>query len=556
MPVLKNTCDTCGKEAKLQSRFTAFDVVHEVLQCGHLRVVTSIVSQHPDIPLVEDVEPFTGEEIDEATINFEVERMLSEGHHIYASEDTSFYSVDKSMHAYPFQVEGVHFAEKANLRCLIADAMGLGKTVQSLVTYKRNIEAMTPLLIVIKGSTQFQWGRMFASWVTDDPFALMPILGRSNFIPGFKVYTISMDLLSRKGILDLLAKLNIKAVIIDEVQNFKDTQSARTGAMVKFLQDNNIEYLLALSGTPIKNKVGEYFPILNWLDPVTFTNRRSFNASWLIPNDKGYYTRLNPLRAERFKELTSQYIIRREKHEVLTNLPALTRDYQLIEIEDEVAKDSYNQELELFDNFLHTASRVTSNDILGWLAKLRAITGRAKLPNAVQWTDDFLESTDESLCIGIHHKSVRDALKYAMSVRNITCASLSGEDDVWTKDRVARDFNAGKNRVLVLNAIAGGVGLNLQSCANALLLERLWNPADEEQFISRFHRDGQRKAVTITYMIAKGTLDEWFHEMVYKKSQISTEAGIAIAPFNDNEGTSDINFLKEFSEFVVSNKLR
>jgi SNF2 family DNA or RNA helicase len=73
---------------------------------------------------------------------------------------------------------------------------------------------------------------------------------------------------------------------------------------------------------------------------------------------------------------------------------------------------------------------------------------------------------------------------------------------------------------LIINELAGGVGLNLQCCANALVLERQWNAADEEQFESRFHRDGQTYPVQATYMMATGTIDEWFDEMVEEKQKI------------------------------------
>jgi SNF2 family DNA or RNA helicase len=272
-----------------------------------------------------------------------------------------------------------------------------------------------------------------------------------------------------------------------------------------------------------------------------------------VPNEKGVYTRIDPYRIDKFHEFTSQYIIRREKHEVLRNLPALTRDYQYMEIEDEEIKKIYNSELDLFSNFLNGADKIQQTQLLGWLAKLRAITGQAKVPWAIEYTEQFLDETEDSLALGIHHRSVRDTLFYAFTNRKFNPLKLSGEDDMWQKDRVQEAFNEGRNRLLIINAIAGGVGLNLQKrCANAVVLERMWNSADEEQFEARFHRDGQQKPVQVVYPIASGTIDEWFHDMVCEKRRIvGNTMGDSGFNLEDDEAS-----LMELAEKTIANKLR
>jgi SNF2 family DNA or RNA helicase len=287
------------------------------------------------------------------------------------------------------------------------------------------------------------------------------------------------------------------------------------------------------------------------LDPARFNSLDNFKKRWLIQNEKGAWSRINPYRLEEFKELTRKYILRREKCDVLTNLPPLSRNFTLVEIEDENLKNVYNKTLGLFDNFLNDKSGIVqSTDLLGWLAKLRAITGQAKCQNAIDFAHEFLDSTDDQLTIGINHISVRDTLKYVFQGAGYPCESLSGEDNSYKKNLILNRFKSQDFRLLILNMRSGGEGMNIQNCADALVLERAWNSAEEEQFEGRFHRDGQQKAVTVNYFIARGTIDFFFHELVNKKRNIVGET------VTDGwQLTNDNDSLLELSQLVIKNKL-
>ena len=546
---LTYACPTCHKPAAIQSEFALGKLTHYVYQCGHIELRDKITTKPEPIKVPEPTYQELYHDLDQWV---EDGGAYKKGAHEQPEYiHGSFYSVDRSKCAYEFQREGIEFVEKSQCNALIADAMGLGKTIQAIITLKRN-PILLPALILVKSATLFQWQHELHEWFSHDFTSIIPVTSRLHLIPGFKVYLLSMDFLSRKGILDTLLTLGIKSIIIDEVQNFKDPEALRTISLLKLIKLGNIQFKIPLSGTPIKNRAVEYFPTLNMLSPQYFNSLHNFKTRWLAQNEKGVYTRLNPYRAAEFKELTSKWIIRREKHEVLKNLPPLSRDYQIIEIDDPNFKNSYNNTVDLFKNFLNDESEAKScQNILGWLVKLRAITGQAKCKNAIEWINDFLESSEESLAVGIHHHSVRDTLYYILENQGMRPLKLSGEDSAYRKADIVRQFMSGNNRVLVINTLAGGIGLNLQNCAQALVIERQWNSADEEQFECRFHRDGQKSAVTITYLVAKGTVDEFFHDMVTAKRKILVDTGFG----SELDLTTDMNFLKELSEFVVRHKI-
>jgi SWI/SNF-related matrix-associated actin-dependent regulator 1 of chromatin subfamily A len=558
MATLKSQCPVCGKDAKLKYETPFGKKVLRAYTCGHTKFTEK------DVETPAEINP-TKAEVD-AVIK-SVTQSLTETHELTRFDDDggcqlvrhispSLFSIDYEKRAYEYQEEGIEFIEKSNFRCLIADAMGLGKTVQALIALKRNIDKLQNVLIIVKGATTLQWCEEFKDWIDDSPFGIMPIVNRECILPGFKYYVISMDFIGRKGVLDKLKTIGIKTLVLDECQAYKNDGTGRTAALFKFITEQEIQHIIALSGTPIKNRAVEYFSILNILDPEKFYSKRAFERNWLEQNDKGQYTRIADYMMELFRKYTSKYILRREKRDVLKNLPPVRRNYVMVEITDPAFKDIYNSQLDLFQNFVNTAgSKVNSTVLLGWLAKMRGIAGQAKVEWAMEYIQNVMDDTDESLAVGIHHHSVRDTLYLATKASGYDPLKLSGEDDIYQKDRVQRAFNEGRNRLLIINELAGGVGLNLQKkCHHFVALERMWNSADEEQFEARFDRNGQEFPVEGTYPIAAGTIDEWFHDMVAEKRKIFAEtmgdkhADIAIE--------SDDEFIATLVERTLQNRLK
>lgn len=459
-------------------------------------------------------------------------------------------NLDRTKRAYEYQVEGLEFIERSNYNCLIADEMGLGKTIQALLALKNNPD-LFPVLIVVKATLKYQWLREFRDWCNDELMSCVTIDSTSDMVlPIHKAYIMSMDLFARSSkktgeftILKRLAHIPFKTVILDECHNFKDTGAKRTQGLLEFITSRNIQAKLMLSGTPIKNRAEEYIVPLNLLDPATFKSPTHFRRYWLDE------ARIKEWRLDEFRMTTEKYIIRREKKDVLPDLPSLSRTYEYVEIEDSFAKNSYNQQLTLMENALNNEGMGDPVSILGWLSKLRHETGRAKIPHIIEKAEEFLESTeDDKLCIGIHHEDVRDRIFYGLQSRGYSVLKLSGENDAKAKDRIVSQFRNG-NRVLVANILAGGVGLNLQFCHNAFNTERQWTSADEEQFEGRFHRNGQKYPVSMGYLIAKGTIDQFFHEKVIEKRMIHGET------VQGWDLKSDSKALREIAEQAISSRL-
>lgn len=476
-------------------------------------------------------------------------------------------SCDGKLELFPYQVEGVQFLLDNDGNGLIGDQMGLGKTMQALMTLKAN-KSYIPCLIPVKNSTLYQWADAIKTWYSNLPLSVWIIRNGKDFIPpGFDIYLISMDTLSKfvtwkikKGnriieldpprINSMIKDINFKCVVADEVHSFKNTDSNRTQALVELVSQLNIEHKIFLSGTPIKNRADEYFIPLNLLDPESFPSLKAFQNRWLVKDDKGKYSRVSPYYYDAFKDKISEYVIRRERNEVLKDLPPFRRTHTALQLEDGDLIEQYNKECEKLQQISDAKSHLTWFDVQEKLMVLRRIVGVAKARYADTLVEEFLNETDdEKMCIGIHHTSVRDLLFHKL--RPFAPITLSGEDSAEMKYEKLKEFQKPHRRIMIVNMLAGGVGLNIQFCNNALIVERQWSSADEEQFEDRFNRPGQILPVTAEYLVLKGTIDEYFHDLVQKKRFIFGET---IA--NSWDITNDSNSLREMIEWTISNKVK
>jgi SNF2 family DNA or RNA helicase len=467
--------------------------------------------------------------------------------HYKAELDFSSADTVKNYSARDYQKTGVEFIIESGFNCVIADQMRLGKTPQSLLALKNAYSERTPCLILVRSANLWQWIREYKVWTDTLPLGIYPIIGSKGFIPpGFSAYIMSMDTFSKDGMVAKLLTFGFKLVIIDEAHSFKNPESNRSQALVEFIkQINYVEYkeetidgvrkqelttqrkcgVVMLTGTPIKNRADEYFVPLNLLNPQKFSSLEQYRRNWLIANEKGKYTRVNPYRIDAFKQEISTLVLRREKEDVYDSLPELNRMFTIITIEDERLKAAYNKVLDKIELQMDSKDNYTFFDSIGELMLLRQICGMAK----VNWTADYAEtmlmdSDNSRLAIGIHHHSVRDTLAYKLS--NIGCLKLSGEDSAERKDSIMQKFETSPERILIINMLAGGVGMDFHYCNNVLILERQWNSADEEQFEYRFYNPDKSiktASTNIEYIVAKGTIDEFFYDMVEEKRQIFGE---------------------------------
>lgn len=514
MPAIKLKCTTCNKHADVQAESRLGRKHALVLTCGHIMVQEYVQQQ---VSAAESITSKDGKKL------------------------------------YPYQIEFVDFAEKANLKVICADRFGLGKTVEALACMYLHNEAR-PFIVVAKSMILTQWARQIWRWTGLTPIV---ITDSKDVLEGFEAYVVSYDRLRRFDF-DLVERLGLKTVILDECQQIKNTASQRTGRVRKLVAKTT--HLMGLSGAPIENNTVEYFPILNMVRPDMFPSeagyiQRDVDCYW-----NGYSYKSGGLRdPEGFKKKTSSFIIRRSPADVMDDFPTVSRNYQYCDLGGQV-EAAYVKEFQAFaeamsDNKLNSFEKY--NTILVKMTKLRHITGLAKIDPCVEFCEEFLSSNGgRKLVIFLHHLDVAKLLMGRLNEMLVRlgydrCTELSAALSMSERDGVVQNFiNNEKSRFLIASTLAGGEGLDgLQEvCSESVILERQWNPKKEENAEARLARIGQKVAKTVaTYFIAVGTIDEFFAELVEKKRSITSSALDAIV--TDWEESSVI---KELSQILLA----
>jgi SNF2 family DNA or RNA helicase len=488
----------------------------------------------------------------------------------------------KNKKLFPFQLTGARAAEKSNINFLFADEMGLGKTIEILATLKVHVAEALPAAIICKSSLKSQWSLDIAEWFGVETPRLQVESSKDIIPPKLPFYIFSFDILRRfakkvkerniqgeliahddySKLTDLFTYIGIKTVVIDECQHIKNHQSTRSIAVREICK--LAKYKLAASGTPIKNNASEYFPILNILKPELFKTYKGFIQDWCDAYWTGYSYKVSGIRdVEKFNQFTKDFIIRRTRDEVELDFPARNRSYHYFDLGEQVQKAYDATVEELSDYMYHNESHsfIAQQNILGYLNKMRHLTGLSKVDDVIDFIDDFLNSTDRQIVIFVHHIDVGDLIQQKCNKLMLNLNEMFGKNYPpcyrMFGGQAGKIFETGEKfksdkraRVLIAPTLAAGEGLNLQTIGDCIIVEREWNPPNEEQAEGRFIRIGStHSTVCVNYMLAIGTIDEKFTDIVEKKRAL-----IASALDGKTYNWNETDIMKELAIEIVKAK--
>jgi SNF2 family DNA or RNA helicase len=298
--------------------------------------------------------------------------------------------------------------------------------------------------------------------------------------------------------------------VLDEAQAIKnpDSQVARAAYRLQ------AEFRIALSGTPIENRLEELWSVLHYANPGLLGGRSSFDASYARPIMDGDGDALARLRAK-----IRPTVLRRTKKEVLSDLPPKTESVLWVEL-DEGERAVYDTVLAATREELVSVMSEGGNvlAVLEALLRLRQAACHAGLVPGQHAEHSskvtlLCEALEEACADG--HKalvfsqwtSLLDRVEPELRASNIDFVRLDGT----TRDRgavVARFQDAAGPPVMLVSLKAGGTGLNLTAADHVFLLDPWWNPAVEEQAADRAHRIGQDRPVVVYRLVAKDTIEE------------------------------------------------
>jgi len=430
----------------------------------------------------------------------------------------------------PFQRAGVKFIETADGRCVVADEMGLGKTLQSLAYLQLHPE-LRPALVVCPASLKLNWEREIAKWMTSNSRTAILSGTKPKALPDADILICNYDILHAWQ--PLLSTAGLQVIICDEAHYLKEAKARRTAAAKLLIKQAS--HVLLLTGTPVLNRPKELFPLLNMVAPDAWPNffqfaKRYCNARQETIWVRGGGTKLvwNFDGASNLAELhgaVQPFMVRRLKADVLKELPAKRRVVVPIELTPSAQKQYRSVLAES-----QAAIRADESNALAQLEALKQAAVAAKLPAAIDWIRDFIES-EKLIVFGIH-KSVVDALLEAF----LAAVKVDGTTSQNQRQAAVDKFQSDPDcRLFVGNIQAAGVGLTLTAASNVAFLEYPWTPALVQQAEDRAHRIGQQGSVTAWNLLAEGTIDEDIFETLEAKR-------IVVDIVTDGSAESDLVF--------------
>jgi SWI/SNF-related matrix-associated actin-dependent regulator of chromatin subfamily A-like protein 1 len=442
----------------------------------------------------------------------------------------------------PYQKAGIQFAA-IHPRMLLADAMGLGKTIQVLgvVNYLKDIKQV---LIVCPASLRLNWYRESAKWLTRD-FGIGIAQGNDfPFLCNFII--VNFDILSRHG--DFLRDREWDLLAIDESHFLKNPKAKRTqqvfGNKKERLDPIPAKRVMLLTGTPILNRPKEIWPLIHYLDPVNWNNWWYFakrycgavQGRWGIDYDGA--TNLGELQ----DKLRRGVMVRRLKEDVLKELPAKRRQVIAFPADTPALQKLINAErtgieksAEKLENLKVAVEMSKASDnprdyaaavealqvgigaAFSEIAKLRHDTVIAKLPMITEHVRETLDN-GEKLVLFFHHRDCQDEMMKKFGAEAVMHrGGMSDEDKQTAVDRFQNDPSV---KLFVGSIKASGLGITLTAASHAAFGELDWTPAWVSQCEDRIHRIGQKDSVLIQHLVLDGSLDAAIAQRLVAKQAI------------------------------------
>jgi SWI/SNF-related matrix-associated actin-dependent regulator 1 of chromatin subfamily A len=441
-----------------------------------------------------------------------------------------------TLEPYEYQKEGIAYALEKK-RCIMGDEPGLGKTAQAIGTMTAS--GAWPALVICPASLKVNWQREFMKFggvqaiiLSDDnrtTWQQFWKLKNQKGEPLAKVFITNYESLKKYFVKQIrnTSRFTLKSVVFDErIELFRSViideshkcKSSKT-QQSKFVQGiaAGKEFVLELTGTPVVNNNTDLVQQLRIMERL---------------EDFGGYTKFvdrycaGETQSSHLKEL-NYYLnkfcfFRRQKKDVLKWLPEKTRSYLVVDIEnrkeyDEAKRDviKYLKEFKQADD--EKLQRAIRGAVMVQMGVLKQISSKGKIKAAIDIIHNIIDG-GEKLIVFCFLKQVVSDLKSEFP-RAVT---VTGDDDDRAKQHSVDSFqNDPRTNLIILNYRSGGTGLTLTAASNVLFIEFPWTYSDCCQAEDRAHRNGQKNAVTCTYLLGKDTIDEYMYELIQTKKDIA-----------------------------------
>jgi len=450
----------------------------------------------------------------------------------------------------PYQAYGyswLEFLRRWGMGACLADDMGLGKTIQTLSLLLRlKEEAKTlpgPVLLIAPTSVVTNWEKESQRFAPDllthvhqgaQRLRGKALVGQAKAVD---LLLTSYPLVRRDA--EALSKVEWYGVILDEAQNIKNPEARQT----RTIRDLSAGFRVALTGTPVENRLSELWSIMHFLNPGYLGSRQSFRQRFALPIERYQ----NQAAAEDLRKLVSPFILRRVKTDptVIQDLPdkVETKVYCPLTEEQATLYEAVVQKAlqEINDAESDMARR---GQVLSMLMQLKQICNHpaqylhqvgdgytpegedkrsGKLLRLLELLEEVTAVGDRALIFTQFAEMGHLLRSYLQQWLGVSTLFLHGGTPAKQRKSMVERFQDDPDGppLFILSIKAGGVGLNLTRANHVFHFDRWWNPAVENQATDRAFRIGQQRNVQVHKFVCTGTLEERIDEMIERKKALA-----------------------------------
>ncbi len=443
---------------------------------------------------------------------------------------------------FPFQERGhgwLRLLGDLGIGAILADDMGLGKTVQAIAMLASEREqfgadAFGPTLVVCPMSVTRQWAREAERFA---PSLRVHVHHGGERLTGIELARVadasdvvitSYDIATRD--VDALAAVAWDRLVLDEAQDVKNPATKRARALRRL----RARRMLAMTGTPIENRLDELWAIMDIVNPGLLGSRERFQRTFARPIEGHSDTRA----LERLRAMVQPFILRRAKDdpEVELELPTITvtKEYCRLTLEQaslyRATVDRWMPRIEE-----HGRSFGRRGAVLAMLSQLKQVcnhpemllpTGRpldgrsGKLERLIELLEAM--PSDDKALVFTQYPGFDRLVPHLRERLGREVGFFHGGLPARQRDELVASFASPEGpSILVISIRAGGRGLNLPAANHVFHFDRWWNPAVEQQATDRAYRFGQRKDVFVHSLICTATLEERIDELLDSKRELA-----------------------------------
>ncbi len=442
----------------------------------------------------------------------------------------------------PYQKHGLSwlsFLGRWNLGACLADDMGLGKTIQVLALLLHlddNGELDRPVLLICPTSVVSNWRKeaeRFAPTLRVLIHHGQERHGGERFqkeVARHHLVVSTYSLVHRD--LERLSGVEWEGLVLDEAQNIKNPQAKQTRALRKLAAPRRI----ALTGTPVENRLSELWSIMEFLNPGYLGSEASFRRRYALPIER--YR--DPSATTELRKLVEPFILRRVKTDptVIKDLPSknemkvycsLTREqatlYQAV-VWESLEKIETAEGIGRKGEVLAALTRLKQicNHPAHFLADGSSLVNRSgKLTRLTEMLEELLAEGERALVFTQYAEMGKLIQRHLREALSVEVLFLHGAVPATARERLIGSFQEDREGppVFVLSLKAGGFGLNLTEARHVFHYDRWWNPAVEDQATDRAFRIGQKRSVAVYKFICAGTVEERVDELAERKKELA-----------------------------------